>query len=78
MPRESYRFSNDVLPVAVHNGKLASLLRHLGNDVHRAEDGFKVEPSRLTPQHGVQDVLHTQQLVLPLLGRKVRVRITRL
>lgn len=59
MSRGSYRLADDVLPVAVHNGKLTSLLRHLGNDVLRAEDGFKVEPSGLTLQHGVYDVLHT-------------------
>lgn len=46
-----HRFSDDVLPVAVNNGKLAPLLGHLGNDVCRAEDGLKVEPSSLTRQH---------------------------
>lgn len=43
----SYRFSHDVLPVAVHDAKLASLHRHLGNDVLRAKDGLQVEPSQL-------------------------------
>lgn len=69
-PKGPYRFTHDVLPVAVHDAKLASLHRHLGDDVRRAEDGLKVEPSNLTLDQGVEDVLDVHQLVLPLLGKK--------
>ena len=47
--------------------ELPALDRHLLHDVLGVEDGLEVEPALLAAEPGVQDVLHADQLVLPLL-----------
>ena len=41
------RLVHDVLPVAVHDAKLAAFLGHLCHDVLGAEDGLQVQPCGL-------------------------------
>ena len=61
-----HSFGHDVPPNPVDFVKLAALNRHLLHDVLRVENGLEVQPRFLAPQPGVQDVLHTQQFLLPL------------
>lgn len=61
------RLYDDGPPVTVHDGELASVLWHLSDDVFRAEDGLEIHPHGLTLQHGVYDLLHVLQLLLPQL-----------
>ena len=57
---------DNVSPVLVNLCEPSPLLGHLSHDIRRGEDWFQIEPCGLYFQPLVDDLLHQEQLTLPI------------